>query len=186
MKKIIIIILVLYNVSLFAQRRNRGGQNNNVEQVKMPKFDAAKRAGVFYYAIEEVIKKVIGKKDNSLLKDKTFKALKKYNDKVKEISSLNSKKISDLDAIVNSMSRGNVGNRVAMRKRIDEVIRPIRDQIRDNEKLLNKTLKELLSEKQNNKWLKYQIKKKKILEAKRPNRGNRSNSRQSRGGRRRQ
>jgi len=190
MKKILIFLLVLYNVSLFAQRRSRGGQNNNsnnnVEQLKMPKFDAAKRASIFYYDIEEVIKKVIGKKEKPILKDKIVKALKKYNDNVKETAFLNSKKFSDLDAIVNSMPRGSIGNRTGLRKRIDEVIRPIREQIYDNEKHLNKTLNELLSEKQNNKWLKYQIKKKKSLEVKRSNRGNRTNSRQGRGGQRRQ
>lgn len=63
MKKILVFILVLCNVSLFAQRRNGGGQNNNnVKQLKTPKFDAAKRAGIFYYDTEEVIKKVIEKK----------------------------------------------------------------------------------------------------------------------------
>lgn len=83
------------------------------------------------------------------------------------------------------MSRGNIGNRAGLRKRIEEVIRPIREQIYDSEKHLNKTLNELLSEKQNDKWLKYQIKKKKSLEVKRTNRENRPNSRQNnRGGRR--
>tara|TARA_R110002073_G_scaffold15953_1_gene62056 strand:- start:12275 stop:12838 length:564 start_codon:yes stop_codon:yes gene_type:complete len=186
MKKIIVIILVLCNVSLSGQRRNRGGQNNNAaKQQEAPKFDAAKRAGLFYYDIEEVVKKVLGKKENPLQKGKFLSALKKYNDKVKETASLNSKKISDLNAIVNSMSRGKIGDRTGLRKRINEVVGPIRGQIIDAEKDLNTSLKELLSEKQHSKWLKYQIKKKKSLAPKRPNRENRTNSRQgNRGGRR--
>ena len=185
MKKVVFLIFTLYSLSSFAQRPNRGGQRNNlVKQERAPKFDAVKRAGIFYYNIENVIKKVTGKKNPQ--NEKITTTLKEYNKKVKEIASLNSKKLSDLNAIVNSMSKGNVGNRKGMIKRVNEVVRPLREQIRSNEKILNDSFEELLSEKLNKKWLKYQNKKKKSLEPKRPNRRNEANSNQGRGGQRRQ
>jgi len=55
-----------------------------------------------------------------------------------------------------------------MRKAIGKVIRPIKEEILSNEEVLNKTLEEILSEKQNKKWLKYQNNIKESLQPKRP------------------
>ncbi len=61
-----------------------------------------------------------------------------------------------------------------MRKKINEIIRPVRDEVHENEAALNNTLKSFLSEKQNKKWLKYQKNKKKSMRPKRLERSNRS------------
>ena len=63
-------------------------------------------------------------------------------------------------------------DRREIRRNINTLIRPIRE----NEIQLNKFSKNFLSEKQHNKWLKFQDKNKKSLHPKRPTRPNTSNS----------
>lgn len=195
MKKIIYFILLLLSFSLFAQppgggsSRNGGRQNQNQqnqENRKPKQFKASEAAGVFYYDIDEVLKKIKIKDDKKQYSIR--KALKEYNFKVKEISFLNSEKFSELDIAMKSIpkSRDN-DSRMEMRKRVEELIRPIRKEIHQNEIELNKVFESLLSPKQKKKWLKYQKKKKQSLKPKKPENRNNQNSRQNsrRGGQQR-
>lgn len=114
------------------------------------------------------------------IKLKVTDAVKNYNAKVKEISFLNSDKFKGIDVILKfitenrgrnaSNNENNNGDNV--RKKIRELISPIRREVRDNEVVLNQTLENLLSNKQNKKWLKYQKNQKDELRPKRTERGN--------------
>ena len=53
-----------------------------------------------------------------------------------------------------------------MRKKVEEIIRPVRDSVHEYEKELNEILVGILSEKQQKKWLKYQKKKVESLQPK--------------------
>ena len=184
MKKVIVILLMLQSTIFYAQFRggNRPQQNQQSQQNRKPvKFDASKAAGIFYYDVDVVIKKI--KIKDETLKGSVTNALKKYNSKIRDISFTNSEKFKEIDAIAEAMPKGqgnssgeNSIDRKEVRNNINQLIRPIRNEIRENEVELNKLLETLLSEKENKKWLKYQEKKKKSLQPKRPTRPNMSNS----------
>lgn len=212
MKNLFLIALFLFNISFYAQPpgggRSGGGrqnqnQNDQKEEREIKEFSASEVAGIFYYDIEEVIKKIKVKDESVQNKVKT--ALKDYNFKVKEIAFLNSVKFNELDIIMKSMkgsrnrkSENNSNNNIvnngdetnkeeSLKEKVNKVIRPVREELKQNEEILNETLKVLLSEKQQKKWLKYQEKKKDSLKPEeKPDRENRQGFRANNGGQRRQ
>ncbi|QXP68395.1 hypothetical protein [Polaribacter sp. AHE13PA] len=187
MNKFLLILVTFLTFNLFAQPPGGGGggrsqgqrpQSNEVKEVK--KFSANDVAGLFYYDIDEVIKKIKVKDEEKQYSVK--KALKNYNFRIKEIKFLNSAKFSDLDIFMNSMTKEKDNDASQeMRKKVEEIIRPVRDSVHEYEKELNEILVGILSEKQQKKWLKYQKKKVESLQPKKPQNTNES-SRPSRGG----
>lgn len=182
MKNIILILITFLTYNLFSQppggggRRQQGQSPQSNQTQKEFKFNASEMAGIFYYDINEVIKKTKVKGENNQFL--VSKELKNYNFKVKEISFLNSKIFTDLDEVANSISnRGDMEARKKMRRKVDELIRPIRDEVHQMEKELNDNLEKILSEKQFKKWLKYQKKQKESFQPKRPQ----NNQRQGQG-----
>jgi hypothetical protein len=184
MKKIFYFILLFIHFSFYAQpsgggqrggRQNQEGQQNS----EVKKFNASEVAGLFFYDIKKIIKKI--KIKDNITKDSVTKLLKNYNFEIREISLLNANKFKDLNAIVNAGigSRNNTGNQdsnsyknTGLRKKVQEIIRPIRQEVRENEIKLNENLAAILSEKQNKKWLKYQKAKKDKLKPKKAQRNN--------------
>ena len=78
MKKSLLYFLVFFiNSVVFSQ-----------EPPKMPKFIAKNAANIFYYDSNEVVEKVKIKKDE--IENQTKKSLRIYNNKIKDISFLNS------------------------------------------------------------------------------------------------
>ncbi len=193
MKKILFIALLLVNTFLLAQspgvgfgggRPQQNDQDNNIE---IKEFKASDAVGIFYYDIEEVIKKIKVKDDDLTFKVK--KALKNYNFKVKEIAFLNSEKLNDLDKLMSSLKnlkRNNLQNNSSdesedMRTNNRKILRPIKEEIQIKEKVLNQYFIEILSEKQNKKWIKYQNNIKENLQPKRPERNQNNNRQRQRG-----
>jgi hypothetical protein len=185
MKKILFIATLFLTFNLVAQRSRGGGrqqgqspESNRTNEVK--KLSAKEIAGIFYYDVDEVIKKVKIKDDDK--KYSVTKALRNYNFKVKEILFLNAEKFTDLDLLMNAMSneRDSESNK-NIREKVRVVTRPIKENVHEHEKELNEILKGVLSEKQDKKWLKYQ---KSIIESLQPKKAenNNQNSRPSRGG----
>ena len=183
MKKILFILIAFLTLNVFAQppggmgRRGDGqGPSFNNNQ-KAQKFNASNVAGIFYYDIDKAIKKTKVKKEEKQLSVK--KIIKNYNLKIKEISFLNSQKFSDLNLVVNSGSKNILPEeRMKMRKKVNEIIRPIRDEIHELEKELNNNLEEILTEKQFKKWLKYQKTQREKLMPKRAQNGQGQRQRQ--------
>ncbi|MFC2109006.1 hypothetical protein ACFLRU_02925 [Bacteroidota bacterium] len=178
MKNILFVLIALFTVNIFAQRPGGGArqQNRNFQSEqpqKIKKFKASDAAGIFYYDVEKVIKKIKIKDENKQLRIK--KGLRNYNSKIREISFLNSEKFEELDLVVSASEKNS-----DIRKKIGAVIRPVREEIRINEKELNRIFEDVLSEKQQKKWLKYQ--KKKSLQPKKPQNRENQNSRPTRGG----
>ncbi|MCL7753035.1 hypothetical protein [Polaribacter sp. Z022] len=183
MKKILFILIAFLTLNVFAQppggrgRRGDGqGPSSNNNQ-KAQKFNASNVARIFYYDIDKAIKKTKVKKEEKQLSIK--KIIKNYNLKIKEISFLNSQKFSDLNLVVNSGSKNILPEeRMKMRKKVNEIIRPIRDEIHELEKELNNNLEEVLTEKQFKKWLKYQKTQREKLMPKRAQNGQGQRQRQ--------
>ena len=120
MKRLFLITLLFANFGFYAQGQrggNRGGrphQNQNRqggEQREIKEFKASDVAGIFYYDIKKVIKKI--KVKDKETQNKVKKALKDYNFKVKEIAFLNSEKFNDLDEVMKTMkgAQRRLGNR---------------------------------------------------------------------------
>ncbi len=184
MKNLILIAFLFLTTVFCAQRSNgfggsRSPQNQNrsfTANNKAKEIKSANLAGVFYYDVKSVIKKIRVKDKD--LKDSVAKALKDYNFKTKEIELLNADKFKALDILMKSRINSNAtqsakkasetNNPREFRKTMVKIIRPIQQEIKENEIDLNVTLAKLLSEKQNKKWLKLQKSKKEKLQPKRP------------------
>ncbi|WP_439130358.1 hypothetical protein [Polaribacter sp.] len=118
------------------------------------------------------------------LKVPVVKALKDYNFKTKEIELRNADNFKALDLLMSSRIRSRVKSSNAntnpkdnpndFRQKIIKIIRPVKQEIIENEVVLNKTLATLLSEKQNKKWLKLQKSQKDKLKPQRPQNNNRT------------
>lgn len=191
MKKSIFIVVLFLSVTFYAQPPGggRGGssqnrqEQNNKEGKKVKEFKASELAGVFYYDIDEVIKKIKVKKEQ--LDFEVRKALKDYNFEVKEISFLNSIKFNDLDAVVKSTTANKDREKgMEMRKKVNEILNPIREEIHQKEVKLNQKLEAILSEKQQKKWLKYQDKIKESIQPQKFNKDKNQDSRPNSGRRR--
>lgn len=163
MKNILVFLFLLCVTILKAQ-----------EGPDLPKYNAKNAANLFYYNLSEVPEKIKVKKD--VIENKTLKALRNYNYKVKKISFLKTPELTDLEVTVNTLGKKLYTDRdlaQKIRKRIENLIIPLRDTIAVYEKSLNDTLQSFLSKKQNKKWLKYQKAQKRKLLPKRPkNRNN--------------
>ena len=160
MKKVFILFLLISSFSIQAQ-----------QPPKMIKYNAKNVAGIFYYNLDEAVKKIKVKKEK--VKFSTRKALRAYNDKIKDISFLNSVKLSTLETTINTLGdqlRQNRDLALRVRKQIDSTILPIRDSIKKYEDTLNTKLESILNSKQYKKWLKYQKKEKRKLLPKMPSR----------------
>ncbi|WP_299671119.1 hypothetical protein [uncultured Polaribacter sp.] len=158
MKNLIIVIVLFISYCSVGQ-----------EAPKMPKYNAKNAANIFYYDLLEAPEKI--KVKNDLTKNKMTKALRNYNDKVKNISFLNSAKLQELELTINTLGEQLYKNRdlaLEVRKKIEATILPIRDSIVVYEKSLNSNLEENLSKKQFKKWLKYQKATKRKLLPERP------------------
>ena len=204
MRKIFLFTVLFSCFSFFAQGQrggNGGGrspQNQNRqggEEREVKEFNASDVAGIFYYDIKKVIKKL--KVKDKKTQNKVKKALKDYNFKIKEIAFLNSDKFNGLNEVMKTLKgtdrrQGNrnddndlenpvTNKREGIRGKIQNIIRPVRNEIRGHEEILNETLENVLSEKQNMKWIKYQKKQKEELMPKRPERNQNNNGQRQRG-----
>ena len=158
MKKFVLVLVL--SVSYFSVAQ---------EPPKFPKYDAKNAAQIFYYNFAEVPKEIKVRDDAT--KAKTFASLRGYNDKVKKISFLNTPKLMELELTINSLGNQLYSNRdmaEMVQKKVQTIIIPIRDSIKQHEEFLNTDLKSFLSKKQFKKWLRYQRAVKKDLLPKAP------------------
>lgn len=150
------------------------------QQPKLPKYNAKNAAQLFYYNITEVPEKIKVKKD--VIENKTIKALRNYNTKIKKISFLNTPKLTDLELTINTFGNQLFKDRdlaEQVKKRVEMLILPLRDSVKTYENTLNNTLQSFLNKKQFKKWLKYQKAEKRKLLPERPKNPNNNATSQS-------
>jgi len=124
-----------------------------------PEFNAVKAAGLINYELDEVTKKLKIKEEES--QKEVAEALKDYNSKIDELSFEHALTFRDLEAdfdknLAIAMQRRDRSQMSGVKAQIEEVIPPIRKQVAIEEQVLNEAMAEILTEKQNKKWLKYQ------------------------------
>lgn len=201
MKKLLFLSCVLFSISFYAQPPGgRGnmrdfGQRGQNNKEKPREFKARKAAGIFYYDVDKVVKKIKIKRE--ILQSNIKEYLREYNDKVKNIALLNSEKFEQLNELMKnnrpSRNQNSYENNedetdesvVNIRKKVGYVIRPVKKEIRTLELELNANMEAVLSEKQFAKWMKHQkLKKDKLNPKKQQNtsRGNRGSGGPPNGG----
>ncbi|MEL7121672.1 MAG: hypothetical protein AAFO07_19645, partial [Bacteroidota bacterium] len=124
-----------------------------------PEFKAEKAAGITTYDYDEVIKKLKVKEKER--KTNVSEALKIYNSQMDDLAFNHSSTFQSLEAEFNSNLQIAMQNRDrsqmnGVRAKIQEIIPPIRKEAIAEKEKLNTVMKEILTEKQNEKWLKYQ------------------------------
>ncbi len=128
-----------------------------------PDFNAVEAAGLINYEWDEVTKKLKIKDEEN--RNEVAEALKVYNSKIDELAFEHASTFRELEEDFDSnleiaMQRRDRSQMNGVRSRIQEVILPIRKQVAAEEEVLNEAMALILTEKQNEKWLKYQNRKK--------------------------
>lgn len=165
MKKLIFLFLFLQISYGFAQRPNGGRRGNqNAGQrtggQERAKFDASKAAGIFEYSSKKVLKKLKLKKNDSI-SEKISESIEIYNTEINKIKVANKDLFEGLDIVVNQNMDAAMKNRnrELMRETmgmIQEKLKPIKDEIKAHQDVLNASMASILKEDQNEKWLSYQ------------------------------
>ena len=179
MKKVIVLIVLFQLTFSFAQGRGGARQQGNM---KIPKFESAKVAGIFQYDSKKVLKKLKLKEKDSLA-TLVKKHLETYNSEIEIIGNANKDLFEGLDVIVNQNMKAAIQNRdraalMETRTMTIEKIKPVKDKVKIHEVQLNSAFEALLNEAQNKKWLSYQKSEKEKLapKMKRPDGRDRPNS----------
>lgn len=124
-----------------------------------PDFDAEKAAGITKYDIKKVLKKL--KIEDQSTEESVISLLTVYNTEMEEISMNHATTFRELDAAFDqniqvAMQRRDQSVMNGFKNQLQEILPPIRQEVMEKENQLNETLKDVLTEKQNEKWLKYQ------------------------------
>lgn len=172
MKKYIFLLFVF--TSFIAQSQFGGMRNQRQRQLPQtqrtppePNFKIERYIGIVIYDVEKA-----AKKSGVKLKSKEGKvfssALTKYNKEIKDIRRINSFTLKSTKEKVESYQKvaqqtGDYSNQLMVQKEMGEKLKPIVETLKVEDMKLVKILKENLSEKQYNKWLKYSRKVGKIF-----------------------
>jgi hypothetical protein len=134
-----------------------------VKAQQPPDFNAQKAAGIFQYDIDKVMKSL--KISDDTTKQKISEALIAYNNEMFQLSTEHASTFQELEDefdrnVQIAMQRRDRSQMDGVKAKIERIIPPIRMQVATEEKILNDAMAMILTEKQNEKWLKYQRRKK--------------------------
>ncbi|SEJ66101.1 hypothetical protein SAMN05192553_107140 [Cyclobacterium xiamenense] len=147
---IFLLTLSLYGNTIFAQ-------------MSPPDFDAAEAAGLIKYDSESVIKKLKIQEDSIIIL--VSKHIQTYNQEMDNLIFIYGNTLKELENEFDRNVKIAFQNRDrsqmdGVKAKIKQTIPPIRYEVNEFEKTLNESLAQILTEKENNKWLKYQKSKK--------------------------
>ena len=167
MKKIILLLIFGCAFTAQAQYGSRNGSSQRQSQMgpqtqqeaPKPNFNVERYIGIVIYDIKKAAKKSSIKLSSKEGKEFS-KVLTKYNKDVKDITRINSFLLrSTKDMIENfqisSRKSGDFSNQKKVQKKMGENLKPIFETLKVEDLKLNSTMKELLSEKQYKKFIKY-------------------------------
>lgn len=168
MKKIILFILLFCAFIAQAQYGYGYGNSNRQRQSQMmqtqekapdPDFPIEKYLGIVIYDIEKAAKKSSIKLSSTQGKEFS-KILTIYNKDIKDITRINSFLLKSTKEMVdnfqkNARKTGDFSGQVVIQKNMNLVLKPLGNTLIEEDRKLDKTMKELLKEKQYKKWIKY-------------------------------
>lgn len=174
MKKYLLILTLLTSFLAHSQL-NRGGMRNSRQnqmnqtprKAPEPNFQVEKYLGIVIYDIEKAAKKSSIKLSSE--EGKKFKTLlTKYNKEIKDIRRINSFTLRSTKEMMenfqkNAQKNGDFSDRTKVQKKMIENLTPISETLRTKDRALDKSIKEILSEKQYKKWIKYNRKMYKVF-----------------------
>lgn len=150
-------IILLLSFSIVGQTLL--AQMPGIGAMSPPEFNAIEKARLVTYDTEKVIKKL--KVTDESIAEEIINHLQNYNIEINNILSTHSNTLADLESEFDRNVKIAIQNRdrsqmSAVKGKIKQIIPPIRDEVYEHEKVLNEALENILTEKQNKKWLKYQ------------------------------
>ena len=162
MKKIILLLILGCAFTAQAQygRNQRQSQMGQTQQeAPDPDFNIERYIGIVIYDIKKAAKKSSIKLSSKEGKE-FYKVLTKYNKDIKDITRINSFLLrSTKDMIdnfqISSRKSGDFSNQKKVQIKMGENLKPIFETLKVEDLKLNSTMKELLSEKQYKKFIKY-------------------------------
>lgn len=175
MKKLLIFCFVFTSLLTYSQFNN-GGMRNQRQRQQLPQtqqaapepdFKVERYVGIVIYDIEKA-----AKKSSIKLKSKEGKVFSKtltaYNKEIKDIRRINSFTLRSTKEMVDNfqkmaMESRDFSQQTAIQKKMIENLKPLAETLKGEDKKLDASLKEILSEKQYKKWIKYNRKKGKIF-----------------------
>jgi len=174
MKKYLLILTLLTSFLAHSQL-NRGGMRNSRQnqmnqtprKAPEPNFQVEKYLGIVIYDIEKAAKKSSIKLSSE--EGKKFKTLlTKYNKEIKDIRRINSFTLRSTKEMMenfqkNAQKNGDFSDRTKVQKKMVENLTPISETLRTKDRALDLSIKEILSEKQYKKWIKYNRKMYKVF-----------------------
>lgn len=163
-KQLCCLVILCVTTLSFAQFGNNSRQRQNFpgpqqQQSPKPKFEVEKYVGVVIYEIEKVAKKS-GVKLSSETGKKFARIITNYNKSIKDIARINSFVLKNTKNMVESFQKtaietGDFSRQQKVMKTMSENLKPIADNIKKEDLLLDEKIQAILSEKQHKKWLKY-------------------------------
>jgi len=167
MKKIILFIILLCAFTAQAQYgygNNSGRQRQSqipqaTQKAPEPNFNVERYIGIVIYDIEKAAKKSSIKLSSKVGKEFS-KVLTKYNKDVKDLTRINTFVLKSTKDMVENyqkkvMKTGDNSSQKKVMTTMNDNLKPISKVLKKEDIKLDKTMKELLSEKQYNKWIKY-------------------------------
>ncbi|WP_339662261.1 hypothetical protein [uncultured Polaribacter sp.] len=149
------------------QRRRQSDMIQTQEKAPEPNFEIEKYLGIVVYDIEKAAKKSkvkLASKEGKLFS----KTLTDYNKDLKDITRINSFLLRSTKEMVENYQKsaaksGDFSNRTEVLKTMNENLEPLSNTLKMEDKKLDATMKNILSEKQYKKWINYNKKLNKIF-----------------------
>jgi hypothetical protein len=169
MKKIIVLFIALISYSTYSQFGNRNqGNSQNMRQRQMtqtptqaPKFkyEVEKYLGIVVYDIEKAAKKSKIKLTSDTGREFST-TITAYNKEIKDLRRINSFTLRSTREMVENFQRnaqktGDASGQKKIQETMTENLKPISEILKTKDLELDKKMKTLLSEKQYEKWIKY-------------------------------
>jgi hypothetical protein len=169
MKKVILLFIILVSHSTYSQFGNRNqGNRQNMRQRQMTetprqapefKYEVEKYLGIVVYDIEQAAKKSKIKLTSDT--GKTFSTtLTAYNRDIKDLRRINSFTLRSTREMVENFQRnaqktGDASDQKKVQETMAENLKPISNVLKIKDLELDKKMKTILSDKQYEKWVKY-------------------------------
>ena len=165
MKKILLLILLYSSYTTQAQFNNNGRQRvrdytqQTQQKAAEPDFKIKRYLGIVNYDINRAAKRS-SLKINSEEGKKFSEVLTIYNKRIKDISRINTFLLSSTKEMIDNYQKetrktGDYSNQNKVKVKMNENLKSLTETLKKEDKILDTSIKKILSKKQYKKWIKY-------------------------------